>query len=105
MSDEGGNHRLFYVVGALLTVLLGLAGYIWTGTQAEINSQRLVDAEMSHRIDLMQGEFDRKLHALELQRQLSLRAEVTRLERWLAKHDLALERIRRGLVPPEENGQ
>ena len=90
MTNGGGNHRLFYVVGALVSLLLGLATYIWTGTQAEINSQRVVDAEMAHRIDVMQGEFERKLHALELQRQLSLRTEVGRLERWLTKHDLAL---------------
>ena len=57
------------------------------------------------RIDVMQGEFDRKLHALELFRQLSLRTEVTRLERLFTRHDLALERIRRGLEPPEENGR
>jgi hypothetical protein len=88
MNSNGS--RLFYVVCVMATVLLGLAGYIWTSTQAEISSQRLVDAQILHRLEVM-----------ELERQKSLRLEVDRLERWLNRLELAMERLKPGIVPSE----
>jgi hypothetical protein len=62
------NHSLgrmqLYFLGALGAAVLGLGGYVWTQTQAEISAQRLVDDITTKRVEMLAHELDTKFHTL-----------------------------------------